>query len=128
MPTCRDCKQEVEEIVKYSTKCRSCTKEDAHWRHIKASYNMSKNEWLALYESQNGGCAICGCGNYEDIKGNRLSVDHSHPHGETRNAGKVKKHQIRGLLCHSCNTALGCFKHDIKLFTKAVEYLNKSLP
>ena len=123
MPICRDCGQEVNEIIKWSTKCKSCTKEDSHWRHIKASYGLSKDEWMRMYSKQEGKCAICGCENYQDIKGNRLSVDHSHPVSETRRAGTVEKNQIRGLLCHSCNTALGCLKHDLELFRKAMSYL-----
>jgi hypothetical protein len=47
--------------------------------------------------SQQGGvCAVKGCGNY-----GRLLIDHNHETGE-----------VRGLLCYSCNTALGLSRDD----------------
>jgi hypothetical protein len=121
--TCRDCNTEVDEIVAYSTKCRPCTKEDAHWRHIKAAYGMSKLDWTFLYESQNGKCAICGSENFQDSKKNRLSVDHAHPYGQARGDSKVKKEDIRGLLCHDCNIALGAFRHNVSALKNAIDYL-----
>lgn len=121
---CRDCNTEVDEIVSYSTKCRPCTKEDAYWRHIKATYGMTKEDWHLLYESQHGKCAICSAGNYKDSKKNRLSVDHAHQYGVTRGSTKkVKKEDIRGLLCHDCNIALGAFKDNAELLKNAVVYL-----
>ena len=46
----------------------------------------------------------------------RLYVDHCHKTGK-----------IRGLLCNSCNTALGLLKDDISLFKRSIDYLNKNI-
>lgn len=53
--------------------------------------------WRALYDKQQGRCAVCG--QYEPI--NKLNVDHVHG-----------TKQVRGLLCGHCNKALGLLRDD----------------
>lgn len=55
-------------------------------------------------------CGICGSEAKNQAKA--LNVDHCHETGE-----------VRGMLCISCNLALGAFKDDISLLHKAVQYL-----
>jgi hypothetical protein len=43
-------------------------------------------------------------------------VDHNHDTGE-----------VRGILCHSCNTALGRFGDDVWLLQAALDYLKKGM-
>ena len=43
-----------------------------------------------------------------------LSVDHDHDTGE-----------VRGLLCHACNHALGLLKDDRRLVAKLLAYITK---
>ncbi|WP_443060093.1 endonuclease domain-containing protein [Streptomyces sp. NBC_00444] len=62
-------------------------------------------------EGHPGFCEICGrTGEEVHRNGRRLAVDHS-------DAG------VRGLLCHSCNTALGHFGDDPVRILRAIEYL-----
>lgn len=66
----------------------------------------------AMLSAQNGLCAIC--------KGpppahRSLDVDHCHA-----------TNKVRGLLCSSCNVALGHFRDDIALLNEAQIYLWKS--
>ena len=44
----------------------------------------------------------------------RLCVDHCHTTGN-----------VRGLLCDTCNTALGKFRDNIDLLNEAIKYLKK---
>ena len=44
----------------------------------------------------------------------RLGIDHDHTTG-----------QVRGLLCDSCNPALGGFKDNIESLQKAIDYLKE---
>ena len=62
----------------------------------------------AIYSAHNGCCDICSA-----APGKRnFALDHDHASGK-----------LRGLLCSSCNTALGLFKDDELLLAKAIKYL-----
>jgi len=75
-------------------------------RQLKYRYGLSLRDYNGLYLEQNGVCAICECTNTD------MWVDHNHWTGK-----------VRGLLCRSCNTALGMFKEDSRLLKKAALYL-----
>ena len=73
-----------------------------------------------MEEYQDHSCKICNKHkslNAKDKNGipKRLSIDHDH---ETM--------QIRGLLCHWCNMALGGFKDNIESLENAIRYLKGS--
>jgi len=73
-------------------------------------YGMSESDYARLLERQRGVCGICGRGPSEI--GRRLAVDHNH---QTR--------CVRGLLCNSCNAALGKLGDDLFGVRRAVRYL-----
>jgi len=60
-----------------------------------------------MYKKQHGKCAIC-----RKKKKKNLDVDHCHKSG-----------QVRGLLCNSCNQALGYLNEDENIMRNAIEYL-----
>lgn len=74
------------------------------------------DRYLEMLEDQEFKCAICR--QYETCKDprheriRRLSIDHCHKTGI-----------VRGLLCHSCNTAIGKFKDDTLMMQRAIEYI-----
>ena len=55
------------------------------------------------------------------------AIDHDHKLGTSRDFRKNPFLKPRGLLCQHCNRGLGCFKDDLKLLKKSVEYLEESL-
>ena len=73
-------------------------------------HNISLNKKIKLLEQQNWQCYICK----KIIDVNNGHIDHCH---------KTKK--IRGILCGSCNRALGLFQDNIKLLKKAINYLQQ---
>jgi hypothetical protein len=75
----------------------------ASWR--KHKYGLSPKEYYALVARQGGACAIC-----RKIK--PLCVDHCHLTGK-----------VRGLLCHTCNSALGFWGDSPSLVRRALKYL-----
>jgi hypothetical protein len=72
-------------------------------------YGITLEQYNMLLEEQNGACAICGT-----KSDSYLSVDHDH-----------KTKIVRGLLCQSCNIALGLLHDDIGLGERAIEYLSR---
>lgn len=76
----------------------------------KKRYGISLEDYNKMLVEQNGVCAIC----FQEPKVRRLAVDHNHNTG-----------QVRGLLCHHCNTSLGSFNDDKSLLLSAVKYLDK---
>lgn len=88
-------------------------------RVIKNKYGITIEQYEGLLEKQNGGCAICGCGNKD---GRLLAVDHDHAccPGE-QSCGRC----TRSLLCTKCNTGLGAFGDDIGLLEAAIAYVKE---
>jgi len=81
---------------------------------LKENYNITLHDYETLLKLQYNRCAICRKHVMNLPK--RLYVDHCHKTGK-----------IRGLLCNSCNTALGLLKDDISLFKRSIDYLNKNI-
>ena len=91
----------------FTTWCSSCI------RLYKKQYRLKKNfngftieQYNKLLEKQDFCCGICK-------ESRPLHVDHSHVTGK-----------IRGLLCGSCNRAIGLLQESTKILVEAVEYLN----
>lgn len=85
-------------------------RERARWYNIKRLYGISQNEYEELLQKQEGRCAICKRHHTEFTKA--LSVDHDH-----------KSMEIRGLLCHFCNSRFLGRHSNPELFQAAFEYL-----
>lgn len=68
-------------------------------------YGITVDDYNKMYDSQEGKCKICS----SELT---LCVDHCHTTGK-----------IRGLLCNQCNVGIGCFKDDIILLSKVINYL-----
>jgi hypothetical protein len=106
---CKECQN------KYSKKYQQENKENhtknARKSRFKIKYNISLEEYDKLAISQNNKCAICGISREEH--GKNLYVDHCHKTGK-----------VRGLLCISCNHAIGMFKENIDTMLNAILYLN----
>lgn len=122
---CMECFTEFEGPARGSLprRCPPCTVEWNRGRHketegraetsrrylLRNKYGMSTADWDTLYASQGGRCAIC---RRPEEESGRLHVDHCHGSGA-----------IRGLLCHSCNTAIGHLREDPEIIRAAVAYV-----
>lgn len=71
-------------------------------------YKITEKFLQELETKANGHCMICG--NISD-----LEIDHDHETGE-----------VRGLLCHICNTSLGSWINLIPYWKQVDEYLGDS--
>lgn len=76
---------------------------------LKNKYDLPHGEYERLLASQDGRCALCqsaDCGRKSGKwSAGHFMVDHCHSTG-----------RVRGLLCHTCNVALGAYE---RLMTKA---------
>jgi hypothetical protein len=115
----------------YRSRCKACQAEAArNWyrknperaaatqrrRKLQRGYDLTPEQYEALLATQGGVCAICGRPERVAREGKpvRLAVDHCHTTGA-----------IRGLLCTSCNRALGLFGEDVHLMEACVQYLDR---
>lgn len=79
-----------------------------YWRRD----GLDVKEVLAYIAAHHGACEICRC---SIVDHGKRHVDHDH----------ITK-RFRGLLCGSCNRALGLFKDDIIRLQAAIKYLRKA--
>jgi len=77
---------------------------------LKCTFGIGLPEFNDKLMKQNNSCAICR--KNKDLFKRRLSVDHRH-----------KTNRVRGLLCSSCNTALGLLKEDFTIINNLIQYL-----
>lgn len=79
-------------------------------RDLKKFFGISLEEYDSLFLAQEKKCAICKSPKSE---GKGWHVDHDHLNC-----------QIRGILCHYCNLAIGHFKDDVESMASAIAYLS----
>jgi hypothetical protein len=89
----------------YAFRCRECISAHGRETALIAKYGMTTAEVEAMREAQGGVCAICRTAP-------AVHVDHSHETGK-----------VRGMLCFSCNAALGHFKDEPTVLRRAARYL-----
>lgn len=76
-------------------------------------YRITEKEYFERLEGQGGGCAICGIKPFELVnKQQVLYIDHNHT-----------THEVRGLLCPTCNSMVGYLDRYPTLLKRATEYL-----
>lgn len=81
--------------------------------YLRKKFGIGLNEYNDLVELQSGLCAICrrppnGQG--------KLHVDHDHV-----------TNVVRGLLCFSCNVAIGYLREDKETIKRMIDYLGYQL-
>ena len=94
-----------------SDRCKSYMEINNYYVKV---YKVTYADVLTMLEHQNYLCAICkevGFNMNKHVRSS-LNLDHCHATG-----------QVRGLLCHNCNRALGLFKDDVERMKTAIEYL-----
>ena len=85
-----------------------------YYLKIEKKYGITRQDYEDMLAEQNGVCAICGKINRFDAFHQRLAVDHNHDTGN-----------VRGILCTSCNSALGMVDDNIEVLEKMISYLKE---
>ncbi|MFE7956256.1 endonuclease VII domain-containing protein [Streptomyces sp. NPDC057413] len=89
----------------WSSYCRTCRAERNRISYFKRKYGLTPAELDAMITEQRGICCICLAAPAEH-------VDHCHETG-----------RVRGVLCFSCNAALGQFKDRPDVIRRAAAYV-----
>lgn len=115
---CRRAANRLKRDARNKTNLRLKQKDPLYFRRKKLMklYGITHEQWVEMYEAQNGRCAICG-GEETTILYNQfahLVVDHNHFTGK-----------VRGLLCRVCNARLAPIE-DEQFFLLAREYLARA--
>jgi hypothetical protein len=106
-------KTTLEQKAAYMREYRKRRPRNVRNTELKKMYGITLDQWEKMHSDQGGVCAICR--KREDEKSSRynnLAVDHCHATG-----------RVRGLLCNTCNKALGMFSDDPSTLRRAAEYL-----
>lgn len=83
-------------------------------KRVKHRYGITFDDANKLLIEQNNKCKICKI-NIEwqsKERNNTACIDHCHLSDE-----------VRGILCHKCNLALGLFNDSLELMSEAIDYL-----
>jgi len=94
-----------------SSICRECQNE----LRVERKFGVNYKHYKAILKAQNGCCANPGCRSMTPGAPGRkrFYIDHCHETGK-----------IRGLLCHSCNLALGHIQDKVEKLEGLITYLN----
>lgn len=113
---CRTCEAPFEPLAPSHLYCSpSCKKEGRISKYYENAYGVTFKEVRAMFEKQNGVCAICKQVGFKMNKTLTYSICLDHCHN-------TKK--VRGLLCPNCNRALGLFQDNKQFLRSAIEYLS----
>jgi hypothetical protein len=138
MKICNTCKEEKDETAFYFSgnyiyhHCKKCNSEKSkQWYqinkdikkesslkwHYKSKYGLTFEQRQALFDKQEGKCAVCNCDVHLDGTKNATQavIDHCHTSGK-----------VRGVLCNTCNQGLGFFKDDVTVIQNAIKYLKEN--
>ncbi|MGW7334496.1 endonuclease VII domain-containing protein [Streptomyces sp. NPDC054808] len=88
-----------------ATRCKACRAIQGRAGHLKRHYGLTEAERDQLIADQGGVCCIC-------LTAPAAHVDHCHETG-----------RVRGVLCFSCNAALGQFKDRPDAIRRAAAYV-----
>jgi Recombination endonuclease VII len=82
---------------------------------MKLKYGLTVDQANEMIARAKNSCEICGIS--QDMLTKRLSIDHNHITGK-----------VRGVLCYSCNHAIGRLKSDngLELLQSAIEYIKRT--
>jgi hypothetical protein len=83
----------------------------AKW--LKDRYKITQAEYDAFLTAQGFKCAVCKT-DFNEIPKKKRHVDHCHKTGK-----------VRGVLCFSCNWALGFLKDDEATISNLLEYVRR---
>ena len=83
-------------------------------------YGLTQEDWIRIYESQNGCCPVCG----NPLTG-RTNIDHFHARQWSKKSDADRKKFVRGILCFFCNKYYLGRGVTIERLRNAIAYLER---
>jgi len=117
-PWCRKCKRDFQR--KYAKFRRDESAQGSSYGGRLARYGLTSTDYDELLAFQGGRCA--GCGRHPRPN-RRLDVDHRHQPGDRKRQPWERAIEVRGLLCHLCNRALGIVRDNARTLRALAAYL-----
>lgn len=108
-----DCKREEINAERRKDVSRYASDEAKDY-HLRRKYGIGIEDKRAMIVAQGGRCAVC---RHELADGRQTCVDHNHETGA-----------VRGVLCRSCNVALGQLRDDPVIIGALLLYLQGHAP
>lgn len=111
-PQCKDCVNEYQRYMTVKNSRDDMFLVGSHKRSKRKlweAYRLTPEQYVDMYESQNGVCAICEFAE-------AVVVDHDHYTGA-----------VRALLCQHCNVMLGAAKENVTTLARGIEYLSRDV-
>ena len=120
---CRKCQSDYrkkhyeDNLDKYKRKARSWSKSNpmnGAYTKVKKHYAGTYSEFVSEVKALRRDCGnkCCVCGDDESKLSRRLCIDHCHASG-----------RLRGLLCDSCNLALGKLRENFSIVMRLADYV-----
>jgi Autographiviridae endonuclease VII len=104
---------EYAQLLAYAREWERKNKELVRDRRLQRYYGITLVEYTRMLKKQGHACAVCKASTPGNRSGSHnWPVDHDH-----------KTKRVRGLLCQSCNRALGLLKEDIRVLRRMIRYL-----
>ena len=115
----------------YGLRCKACralqgtSPEGKRRSHLRTHFGISLEDWLIMYDGQNGTCAVCAKDlppkenlNIQATRATRWkernwNTDHCHYTGK-----------VRAILCRLCNQVLGALRDNPEIARRAAAYLD----
>lgn len=112
---CKDCNKAARNDLRRRVgpqSGREWNRANPHYALSRKGVDVSADDYFRLLAEQGGRCAICG--HLPRDTDRRLCIDHDH--------GTLA---VRGLLCDSCNRAIGMMRDDPQRLLAAARYLQR---
>lgn len=84
-------------------------------------YKLTWEDFCAMFDAQGQRCAVCTADSPGGPGHWHIDHDHSCCPGK-KSCGRC----VRGVLCHLCNTALGCARDSTEVLTQMIDYLART--
>jgi hypothetical protein len=104
--------ENAEHLNAYRRKRNATRRQEIREGHLRRKFGITLADYDAMLSAQGGGCAICG---RPPAEGKSLHVDHDHETGV-----------VRGLLCFTCNGAIGMLSESEETIARALSYVSMS--